>query len=122
MTWKAGESGNQSGRPVGIRDRRVALADRILERGPELVEKLLERALAGEPLALKLCIERLLPKFRDSSERRPIAIDGETVEAAGRSVLALAAAGELSPDEAATLLLDSRRAAATMVGCSWLML
>ena len=106
-----------AGRPPGIRDRRVQLADRILDAGPALIEKLLENALAGEPLALKLCVERLLPK----AARHPLATTpyrdphGQTVEAAGRSVLALAVAGELSPDEAATLLTGLGRQA---IACS----
>src|SRR5215471_9786577 len=58
-----GQSGNPAGRPPGSRNAVTELADSLLDGEAEgLVRKCVELALAGDKTALKLCIERLVPR------------------------------------------------------------
>jgi len=60
--FKKGVSGNPDGRPKGIADKRTELAKLLLPHAEALVAKAVELALAGDPQALRLCIERLIPR------------------------------------------------------------
>jgi len=64
MKFKPGKSGNPSGRPKGIVDKRTQLRELLEEHAEEIISKLAELAKSGEPNALRLCVERLLPKVR----------------------------------------------------------
>jgi hypothetical protein len=64
MTFKPGQSGNPNGRPKGIIDRRVELRGLLESHAKDIIEKLAERAKLGEPVALRLCLERLLPRIK----------------------------------------------------------
>ncbi len=70
--FKPGQPGNPDGRPKGTRNRSTLAAEALLDGEAEaLTRKAIELALAGEPTALRLCMERLLPARKD----RPIALD-----------------------------------------------
>src|SRR6516165_11069046 len=61
-----GRSGNPRGRPVGARNKKTLAAAVLLEGESEaLTRKAVELALAGDPAALRLCIERILPPCRE---------------------------------------------------------
>lgn len=62
MQFKTGESGNPDGRPKGSLNKRTQLARLLEPRAEELVNKMVELALGGDGNALRLCIERLIPK------------------------------------------------------------
>jgi len=64
MTFKPGKSGNPLGRPKGIVDKRTQLKELLEVHAEEIIAKLAELAKSGEPNALRLCVERLLPKVR----------------------------------------------------------
>lgn len=64
MTFKPGESGNSKGRPKGIIDKRSEWREILQSHAKELLETLIEEAKSGDPIALKLCIERLLPRIK----------------------------------------------------------
>jgi hypothetical protein len=71
------------------------------EQGPLIISKVIEKALQGDSVALRLCVDRLLPK-RDRPvqfELPPIATleDGAN---ASEAVVEAAAQGDLSPREA----------------------
>jgi hypothetical protein len=76
-----------------------------LEEWREVVSATLAAAKAGDPTAMRLCIERLVP-VRNG---RPITFDLPPVETASDITKALGviaksmAAGELTPDEAGTV-------------------
>lgn len=71
MTFKTGKSGNPKGRPKGALSRRVQLAKLLEPHAEELVAKMIELALSGDVNALRLCVERLIPKIKQG----PIGID-----------------------------------------------
>jgi hypothetical protein len=58
-----GVSGNPTGRPKGTRNRATRLAESLLDgEARALARKAVELALGGDVTALKLCLERLIPR------------------------------------------------------------
>jgi len=64
MTFQPGQSGNPNGRPKGIIDKRTELRNLFESHAKEIIEKLIESAKAGDPIALRLCVERLIPRIK----------------------------------------------------------
>jgi hypothetical protein len=61
-----GRSGNPSGKPRGARHRATLAAEALLDGEAEaLTRKAIELALAGDPIALRLCLDRILPPRRE---------------------------------------------------------
>jgi Family of unknown function (DUF5681) len=61
-----GQSGNPEGKLRGTRHRATQLAETLLEGDSEaLVRKAVELALGGDTVALKLCLDRILPPRRE---------------------------------------------------------
>ncbi|CAM4457252.1 MAG: hypothetical protein LEGION0403_FIIPPAGN_02325 [Legionella sp.] len=67
MTFKAGQSGNPKGRQKGVPNKRTELAKMLDPHAEELVAKMIELALEGDVTALRLCMERLIPKANRES-------------------------------------------------------
>lgn len=61
MVFKAGQSGNPSGRPKGAKDRRSNLRGMLEANQEILAQRALEMALAGNEHMLKMLLDRLLP-------------------------------------------------------------
>jgi Family of unknown function (DUF5681) len=60
--FKPGESGNPSGRPKGSRNKASKFVELLDEHGTAVLEKFVEKAIEGDPVALKLYIPRLIPR------------------------------------------------------------
>ena len=103
-TFAPGRSGNPSGRPKGARHKATVLAEQLIdEAAGRLTEKCIEMAFAGDTVALKIVMDRLIPPRKS----RTITIDlpeirtaADLLDAQGRVATAMAG-GEISPDEAA---------------------
>jgi Family of unknown function (DUF5681) len=98
-----GRSGNPRGRPVGSRNRRTLAAAVLLDGESEaLTRKAVELALAGDPTALRLCIERILPPCRERAVRfeLPPIENAHDVSVAMNAVTAALARGVITPGEA----------------------
>ena len=66
--FRSGVSGNPFGRPRGARNRSTCLAEAMLdEEAVALMRQAINLAKAGDPMALRLCIERLVPKRTERS-------------------------------------------------------
>jgi hypothetical protein len=99
--------GRPRGRPKGARNKTTIAIEALLDGAAEaLTRKLIETALAGDGVALRFCVGRLLPARHD----RPVAFDlpeiagaGDLVKAA-RAILAACAGGMLSPREATEVM------------------
>ena len=64
--FKKGQSGNPGGRRVGCRNKTTIAAAAFLAGEAEaLTRRAVELALVGDPTALRLCLERILPPCRD---------------------------------------------------------
>ena len=57
------------GRPPGSRNKRTALMELMEEHGEAMVKKCQLLALNGDPTALRLCMERLVPPCRASNHQ-----------------------------------------------------
>jgi hypothetical protein len=72
---------------------------------PEIVQKAIAKAKAGDPACLRICMDRILPPRRD----RAVHFKLPKLEAAGdatdamTSVLVAVASGELTPSEGETI-------------------
>jgi hypothetical protein len=104
--FRKGRSGNPAGRPQGSVNSATRAAMLLLDGEAEaLTRKAVELALSGDPLALKLCLERILGARRG----RPVALALPAIAApvdltaAMAAVAAAAAEGAITPDEAFTL-------------------
>ena len=116
------ESGNPGrfqpgnpGRPRGSRHRTTLAIESLLEGQHEaLTQKAIDKALEGDTVALRLCLDRLAPARRDTPitfDLAPISSVGDAV-AASSNLLAAVAAGEVTPDEGGRVmaLLTAHRA------------
>lgn len=95
------EAGNP-GRRRGARHRVTVAVEALLEGQHEaLTQKAVEKALEGDTVALRLCLDRIAPARRDA----PITIELPAVTSAAdavtasAAVLAAVAAGDCTPDE-----------------------
>lgn len=104
MAFLKGKSGNPEGRPKGIQDRRTAARALFEARREELVAKAIELALGGDTTALRLCLDRAIPalKPQDAVVTLP-PFTGQSADQ-GRRVLEALAQGQLTPNEAATVM------------------
>ena len=100
------EPGNP-GKPPGARSRVTRAIEGMLEGQHErLTQVAIDKALDGDTVALRLCLDRLAPPRRDA----PISIEIPAVQSAAdavsasAAVLAAVAAGECTPDEGARVM------------------
>jgi hypothetical protein len=112
--FTSGQSGNPGGRPKGSLNKATLASQTLLDGEAEaLTRKVVELAKEGNPVALRLCLERLLPPRKD----RPVSFTLPRIEGAQDLVKALGAVleavarGEITPGEGQTLtaMLDGYR-------------
>jgi Family of unknown function (DUF5681) len=114
--FERGRSGNPGGRRLGSRNKATLAAAALLAGESEaLTRKAVEMALAGDPTAMRLCMERVLPPCRERTIKfslPPIegALTGERsgpstheVSLAMNAVTSALACGEITPGEAETI-------------------
>jgi Family of unknown function (DUF5681) len=104
--FQKGCSGNPQGRPPGTRNAATVLAEQLLDgEAEEIIRKVIGMAKQGDMIALRLCLDRILPPRRD----RPVnftlpAMSSADDASKGMAVITMAIAnGELTPTEAAEL-------------------
>ncbi len=104
--FRKGSSGNPKGRPPGSVNRATRAAALLLDGEAEaLVRKAVELALAGDPVALRLCLDRTVAPRRG----RPVELalpplaDARDLAAAIAAVAGAATEGRITPDEAVAL-------------------
>jgi len=101
-----GRSGNPQGRPPGARNAATLVAERLLDGEAETLTRVaIEEAKQGNMIALRLCLDRIVPPRRDRPVRFAIP-ELNTAADAGKAIAALAQAvanGELGLSEAGEL-------------------
>lgn len=110
--FQKGRSGNPNGRPKGSRNAATLAIEVLLDgQAQALTQKAIELALAGDPVALRLCLERIYPVRKDRPVTFPLppitsARDAADIMAA---VAKAVATGDITPGEAAELgkVIDS---------------
>jgi hypothetical protein len=109
-TFTAGNAG----RPKGARNRTTQAVLALLEGEAEAIgRKAVEMALAGDSVALRLCLDRLAPPRKDNPVQFPLprmSSAHDAAQAAG-AVLEAVSVGDLTPTEGAQVmaLVDSFR-------------
>lgn len=94
------------GRPKGARHKTTLAAEQLLVgEAKALARKCIDLALKGDPTALRLCMERIVPARKDRLIRVAMPpIEGVADHPAALAELAAAAAsGEIAPAEAESL-------------------
>ena len=104
------------GKPKGARHRATLAVEALLDgEADQLTRKAVEKALAGDTLALKLCLDRIAPARRDRSVtfKAPPVKTAEDVPAALGAIFKAVAQGELTTSEAAMIagIVEKFRAA-----------
>ena len=100
------EPGNP-GRPRGARHRVTLAIEALLEGQHEaLTQRAIDKALEGDTVALRLCLDRIAPSRRDATVTiaLPEVKSAEDTVTASAAVLAAVAAGEVTPDEAGRVM------------------
>jgi|GEM_PF-343422 len=118
--FRPGTSGNPKGRTPGVFTQATVLARTLLEsKAAELTNKAITEALAGNPIALKLCLERLVPvpqnravqvNLPEPRKPSPNSTPAEIL-AEHNALLRSVANGELTPQEGQSLsaIIEARR-------------
>jgi hypothetical protein len=101
-----GRSGNPAGKPKGARHRATLAAETLLDGEAEaLTRKAIELALGGDILALKICLDRVLPPRRE----RAVALNLPNLRTPGdagevsAAILGAVTNGQITLGEAAEL-------------------
>ncbi len=107
-------SAGNSGRPRGSRNKATVAIERLLEGQAEaLTQTAIRRALEGDSVALRLCMDRIAPPPKDAAVTFSMPTMSNALDAsvAAGSVLKAVSEGELSPIEATRVmgLIDSYR-------------
>ena len=102
------------GRPRGSRNKStVALQQLLAEHGEALMKKTIVAALQGDRLAMRLCLERLVPPSRQSPVKFDLPAINNVADLgrAQEAVLKALSRGRLTPGEASAIdaLLENRR-------------
>ena len=107
MTFLPGQSGNPAGRPRGSRNKKTLFLEALLDGESEtLMRRLIGLAKMGDDLAMRLCVERMMPPRRD----RPVPLPLPRIETeadarrASSEVIEALSEGEVTPKEAEQLL------------------
>ena len=103
-----------SGRPKGARNRKTLEIESLLEGQAEaLTQTAISKALDGDSMALRLCMERIAPAPKDNSVAFALPQMNNALDAsqAAGSVLTAVSEGNLTPIEATRVmgLIDSYR-------------
>jgi hypothetical protein len=104
--FQKGQSGNPFGRPKGVRNKAILLAEKLLENETdEICRQAIELAKKGNIQAIKIILDRILPPRKET----PITIDlpvmkasTDILEAINQVTLAICC-GKISPSEGETL-------------------
>ena len=106
-------SGN-SGRPKGARNKKTLAIESLLDGQAEaLTQTAISKALEGDSMALRLCMERIAPAPKDNSVSFALSPMNNALDAsqAAGSVLTAVSEGNITPIEATRVmgLIDSYR-------------
>ncbi|HNQ08835.1 MAG TPA: DUF5681 domain-containing protein [Giesbergeria sp.] len=102
--FKAGESGNPKGRPKAVPSTVGGLREAIAKQVPQIIDVLVQQALAGDVQAARVLIERAIPAIKPVELPAVLALPSGTLTEKGQAVLQAVAGGSLAPSQGAQLL------------------
>src|SRR5262249_3899919 len=72
MKFVKGQSGNPAGRPRGARNKATIMLENMLHGDAEaIIGKAVELAKVGDPVALRICMDRLAPRRANTGDFEP---------------------------------------------------
>jgi len=103
--FERGRSGNPAGRRAGSLNKTTEAAALLAGESEALTRKAVELARVGDPSAMRLCLERLLPVCRERAVKfaLPPIESAADIAAAMKAVTSALADGAITPGEAATI-------------------
>jgi hypothetical protein len=110
MRFKKGKSGNPKGRPKGIQDKRQKILQDLIDGSAPIVKKLLELAEAGDTTAIKIWVERIVPRMNREAVGFdcPPKLTVATVQKLHDEIVKTAITGKMSAEEAERLIKLTR--------------
>jgi hypothetical protein len=105
--FRPGVSGNPSGKPLGARHKVTRAVEAMLEgQADALTQAAIDKALGGDGVALRLCLDRIAPARKDTpiSIALPRVSSASDAVAASSALLDAVAAGEVTPGEAGPVM------------------
>jgi hypothetical protein len=114
-TGRPFELGNTTGkgRPPGARNKKTIYQKELEEGGVAIIHKIKERALAADPMAMRLCMERLVPLAKAPHARfwMPAVAKAADLGGALSALTEAVSEGELSAQEgeAVAKMVESQR-------------
>ncbi len=101
-TFSKGSSGNPKGRPKA---ETVALRKQLAPQAEAIIRQVIDQALAGDLVAAKLILDRILPPLKPVAAPVSIPLEGgESLVAQAQAILSAASSGQISSDIAAQLI------------------
>jgi hypothetical protein len=104
--FRKGQSGNPNRRPPGTRNKATESAELLLDGEAEaLTRKAVELALEGDAMALRLCLDRIIPPRRGRRVQLGLAPLRGAADLGGTmaAITTAATQGAITPGEAAEL-------------------
>ena len=101
--WMVGASGNPSGRPSGtghVSRLRAELAQEL----PGILDSLIRQAKGGDVAAIRVILDRVIPPLKAVDAPLSLELPEGGYATQGRAIVASAASGEVSAQEAAQLI------------------
>lgn len=96
-----------SGRPKGARNKTTLRVEALLDdRADALTQAAIDKALEGDTVALRLCLDRIAPARKDAPvafDLPPMASARDAAQAA-QAILAAVADGDITPGEGAAVM------------------
>jgi hypothetical protein len=118
--FEKGRSGNPIGRRTGCRNKKTLAAAVLLEGESEaLTRRAVELAMGGDPTAMRLCLERILPPCRERAVEfaLPPIESAADIAAAMKAVTSALAAGAITPGHSARLVIATHRGVLLQIRC-----
>lgn len=100
--FKKGISGNPHGRPQGARNKTTLAAETLLDQEAEKLTRLaIDKALGGDTVCLRLCLDRILPPKRERALhlQLPTLVHAQDALGALQQVVTQVTDGTMNPDE-----------------------
>jgi hypothetical protein len=101
--FKAGQSGNPSGKPKGARNKTTLAVQELLDGEAETItRKVLELAKQGDMTAIRLVFDKLIPSRKDAPvevEGLPVIHNAKDAVCAMSRIVEAVAGGEITPSE-----------------------